>query len=66
MPVLSKFDPRPAVCHFINERRRRVKDTSKADKQAWFQKVFELDETDGSDIENTNNVAKQKTLNRAF
>jgi len=37
-----------------------------SDKQAWFQKVFEHDETDNSDIEDANNLAKQKTFNRAF
>jgi hypothetical protein len=40
--VLSNFDRRAAARHFINEKRRRVKDTPKADKQACFQKVFKV------------------------
>lgn len=69
MPVLSKFDPRPAVRHFIDQRRRRVKDTPKADRQAWFQKVFQQDDTidtDESDVEDAVNATKQKNLNRKF
>ena len=66
MPVLSKFGPRPAVRHFIDEKRRRVKDTPKADKQAWFQKVFRRDDTNGSDTEDAHNATKQKKLNREF
>jgi type IV secretory pathway VirB4 component len=66
MPVLSKFDPRPAVRHFIDERRRRVKDTPKADRQAWFQKVFQRDDTDESDVEDADNATKQRKLNREF
>ena len=66
MPVLSKFDPRPAVRHFIDEKRRRVKDTPKADKQAWFQKVSRRDDTNESDIEDADNATKQKKMNREF
>ena len=66
MPVLSKFDPRPAVRHFIDEKRRRVKDTPKADKRAWFQKVFRRDDTNESDTEDADNATKQKKLNREF
>ena len=36
MPVVASFDPRPVVHLFLRERKRRVKETPKADKQAWF------------------------------
>ena len=69
MPVMSKFDPRLAVHHFIDERRRRMKDTPKAERQAWFQNVFQQDDTintDESGVEAAENTAKQKNLNRKF
>ena len=69
MPVMYKFDPRLAVDHFIDERRRRVKDTPKADGQAYFQNVFQQDDTidtDESGVEASENTVKQKKLNRKF
>ena len=41
MPVLTMFDPRPAVHYFLQDRNRRVRDAPKAGRQAWLHKVFE-------------------------
>ncbi|CAB3995665.1 Hypothetical predicted protein [Paramuricea clavata] len=50
------------VRHFISEKQSCVKDSPKADRQAWFQKVFQRDYTDESDVEDANNVTKQKKI----
>ena len=41
MPVVASFDPKPGVHLFLTELERRLKETPKADKQAWFQNVFQ-------------------------
>ena len=46
MPVLSQFDPRPAVNMFINEQCRRIRDTTKADKQSWLKKAFKSEDNE--------------------
>ena len=43
-----------------------MKNTPKADKQAWFQKVFRRDDTNESDTEDADNATKKKKLNREF
>ena len=40
MPVLSKFNPRPALHHWYTSKQRRVCDTPKATQQEWFRGVF--------------------------
>ena len=52
MPVLGQFDPRPAVHYFMTDKRRRNRDTPKADKQSWFRKVFENQEIENEEREN--------------
>ena len=42
MPALSKFNPRPAVNMFINEKCRIIGDTTKADKQSRFKRFFKM------------------------
>ena len=64
--VLSKFDPKPTVHRFINERRRRVKETPKVDRQSWFKKVFENDAADEEVQEGDANKIVTETLNRSF
>ena len=43
MPLLSDFDPRPAVLHWLDEKDRRVRETPKAGQQNWFAKVFDVE-----------------------
>ena len=46
------------------------RDTPKADRQAWFQKVFECDADADDDEEvqedDADKIVKQKTLNHSF
>ena len=41
MPPLVEFDPRPAVLHWLTDKKRRQKDTPKATQQDWFRQVFD-------------------------
>ena len=59
MPVLTMFDPRPAVHYFLQDRNRRVRDTPKADRQVWFRKVFENESQDEE-------MNEKKPLQRSF
>ena len=43
MPLVSDFDPRPAVLHWLDEKNRRVRETPKAGQQNWFAKVFDVE-----------------------
>ena len=40
MPLLSGFDPRPAVLHWLSVKERRHRETPNASKQEWFSTVF--------------------------
>jgi hypothetical protein len=40
MPVLSEWDPRAAVMHWLSEKRRRVRSRKKARQQPYFNGVF--------------------------
>ena len=43
MPPLCDFDSRPAIIRWLDEEDRRVRETPKAGKQDYFNKVFHYD-----------------------
>ena len=61
MPVVASFDPRPVVHLFLTEGEHRLKETPKADKQAWFQNVFQ-----GENLTDDMEDYKKKKLQRCF
>ena len=40
MPVLSNWDPKPAVIHWMNQKRRRVRERTKGKQQPYFKGLF--------------------------
>jgi len=40
MPVLSDWDPTPAIIHWMKNKRRRVRDRTKGRQQPYFKGVF--------------------------
>lgn len=49
MPILSNFDPRPAVLKWLLEKARRHRETPKVTEQQWFKTVFEQEDASGCD-----------------
>lgn len=41
MPVVEKWNPRPAIIAWMKNKNRRVKDTPKAKSQSWYKHIFE-------------------------
>ena len=58
---MSNYDPRPAVHHFITEKDPRKRDCPTADKQSWFQHVFEI-----KDVEEDSDEKHNKAVRRSF
>jgi hypothetical protein len=52
MPVVSKFDPRPAVIMWLNDKERRQVIPQKAKRQRWFNSMFETGMDSDSDNDN--------------
>ena len=61
MPPLCDFDPRPAIMRWLDEKDRRIRETPKAGKQDYFNKVFHYD-SDSEDLSNK----KEKEFKRKF
>jgi hypothetical protein len=53
MPVLTDWDPKPAIIHWMNNKCRRVRDRTKGRQQSYFMGVFAeaQDKPDDSDVE---------------
>lgn len=41
MPSLESWDPRPAIVHWIDAKKRRDRSPKKAKGQLWFKGIFE-------------------------
>lgn len=53
MPVLTDWDPKPAIIHWMNNKCRRVRDRTKGRQQSYFKGVFAeaQDKPDDTDAE---------------
>ena len=65
MPVLSQWDPRPAIVKQIETKNRRNKTTDKAQDQSWFNGIFHKNETQNEKKENEN-IDKKEVLKKNF
>ena len=53
MPQLCYFNPRPATLRWMEEKYRRTKESAKAGKQEWFNKVFANEDTEEKEVRET-------------
>ena len=60
MPPLVEFDPRPAVLHWLTDKKRRQKDTPKATQQDWFRQVFDNNADDCGEKPDSQPTAARK------
>lgn len=65
MPSLIKWDPRPAVIHWLESKKRRDRSPQKATDQEWFKGIFEQSVTSRkvNEDQSEGSVEKKKSVN---